>query len=736
MDKFTWVEIYKEIAAKLKGYSDRQPELIKILSDLQSRGLPTVSLMDKNANDEDIPLTAIDPFTFFANFNRGIKTENRIEILRTLKELWGLASDIPTDFVGTPVVHSQQSWFFAYQKSRGAEDIHLLWELFTQALGNDIKPRAFDAVLKQKNIKFNITMGLYWIDPNHYLNLDSVNRNYLEKNGIIIHDMPDFQTYADYMDKTIKVFQKPFFEISHDAWLESQKPPTPTKKYWLYAPGEGGEHWEEFHARGIMAIGWDYLGDLRKLTTKEDIASAMRSHDNAPESSKKNDALGCFSFCREIQIGDIVFAKVGRSKLLGKGIVKSGYFFDDARPFFKHIREIEWIAKGDWNVADDNLLALKTVTDITQSKNLVLNLEALIVTKEDQPVSIKSYVMGNDVLRNKNLILYGPPGTGKTFWARELVKDFLSGQLKEDRTVSDYSTFITFHQSYSYEEFVEGLRPKSDDNDKTKVFYEIEDGIFKDMCKRAQNDPNNNYVLIIDEINRGNISKIFGELITLLEPDKRFDPQVPNGPNNGLQVVLPYSKELFGVPSNLYVIGTLNTADRSIALIDIALRRRFVFNELMPDLEIIKEEIGDVNGIDIADILETINKRIEFLYDRDHTIGHSYFLNIRSIEDLRDVFLFKVIPLLQEYFYGDWEKLCLVLGCNNKADTDKKGKDALIILTETMNEEAVIGFNHDNYDDKLRYIINPAFIKASGGKLKPFFENILDNGRHQKNRIE
>ena len=269
-----------------------------------------------------------------------------------------------------------------------------------------------------------------------------------------------------------------------------------------------------------------------------------------------------------------------------------------------------------------------------------------------------------------NTILYGPPGTGKTYNSM-----FYSvGIVEKDKSIFDIKNndedilkkfkeykdkglikFITFHQSYGYEDFIEGIRPYLDNANKD-LKYILHSGIFKDICNKAKSDKENNYVLIIDEINRGNISKIFGELISLIETSKR------EGNKEELEVILPYSKESFTIPKNLYILGTMNTADRSIALLDIALRRRFNFIEMMPKYDIFKDI--KINNIDLALLLSTINERIEFLLDREHTIGHSYFLNISSFEDLVGVFKNSIIPLLIEYFYDDFEKIKLVLGDN------------------------------------------------------------------------
>lgn len=221
-------------------------------------------------------------------------------------------------------------------------------------------------------------------------------------------------------------------------------------------------------------------------------------------------------------------------------------------------------------------------------------------------------------------------------------------------TIKNYE-FITFHQSFSYEDFIEGIKPKMDDGD-TDIVYEIKDGVFKKLCLKAEADPTNPYALFIDEINRGNVSAIFGELITLIEDDKRL------GAENELRVKLPYSKKDFAVPSNLYIIGTMNTADRSVEALDTALRRRFCFEELLPNTSLLQDR--KFNDFNLQEVLKTINDRIEALLDRDHTIGHSYFLKVASNDTkaLQSVFENNIVPLLQEYFYHDYEKIALVLG--------------------------------------------------------------------------
>ena len=272
----------------------------------------------------------------------------------------------------------------------------------------------------------------------------------------------------------------------------------------------------------------------------------------------------------------------------------------------------------------------------------------------------------NSVKHPLNQILYGPPGTGKTYHTVARALAIIDGESVEEieRNIERFRelrdsrqiAMVTFHQNFAYEDFIEGIRPALGDGADGQIRYERCDGIFKQIAEAAKEEMDKPFVLIIDEINRGNIAKIFGDLITLIEDSRRL------GTDDETKVMLPYSKDSFGVPKNLYLIGTMNTADRSIQLLDTALRRRFDFIEMMPKPELISD---NVEGVNCKRMLEEMNKRITALLDREHQIGHTYLLDIDTMEKLSYAFQNKIFPLLQEYFFDDWAKIRAVLGGNS-----------------------------------------------------------------------
>jgi hypothetical protein len=603
-------------------------------------------------------------------------------------------------------------------------------------------------------------------------------------------------------------------KIEYDTFLKLAEKNLTNRKYWLYAPGENAEMWNEFYEQGIMSLGWNQLEDLNLYNSKEEITKRLQEFD-VTDSSKKNDAKANFDFLKVMNIGDIVFVKKGISKILGYGIVTSDYYFDKSKEEYQHLRNVDWKLKGEWDA--NHKLVPKTLTNITIFPTELSGYNFY----HERLFAIMNGLKINNVNTNHpiNQILYGPPGTGKTFklkdqyfpmyttketslsaeqhfknvvnecswwkiialallelnvptkvtdiksnrWVKrkselsdaksinpimwsslqshtiqtsetvgvkqrkapyifnkkneslwEILVDEVKEQIPElfdiidsvdnfrpssDKEIQRY-VFTTFHQSYSYEDFIEGIKPIMIDGEEDgNVGYRIEDGVFKQLCKKAEMDPENRYAIFIDEINRGNVSAIFGELITLIEQDKR------KGAANAMSALLPYSKKQFSVPQNVDIYGTMNTADRSVEALDTALRRRFSFEEMLSQPALLNDQgekgSGKVGAIDLEELLSTINERIEALVDRDHTIGHAFFMDVDSHDSLRNVFANKVIPLLQEYFYGDYAKMEMVIGPD--FFNSEKRKKKVIFAIENQDIEIPTG----NYE--LMNILDPTF---------------------------
>lgn len=431
--------------------------------------------------------------------------------------------------------------------------------------------------------------------------------------------------------------------------------------YWLYAPGEQAIFWDEYYQEGIMGLGWNKISDLKGYKKQDDLIAPLKLN-YGEDSSQVQNANMLYSFANEMKPGDIVFAKKGRSLIVGRGVVTSDYYYDSNREYHPHLRKVEWKDKGEWKT--DSLLAMKTLTNITRFPELVIYLNSMIdgdVDKHDKPLPPKKtykfytdkdflrevfvtqddYIsLRNLLLRKKNLILQGAPGVGKTFAARRLAYAIM-GEMNDDRVMQ-----VQFHQNYSYEDFVMGYKPNKDGG------FDLKPGKFYNFCKKAKEDRDNKYFFIIDEINRGNLSKIFGELLMLIESDYRDKA-----------IELSYCDEKFSVPSNVYMIGMMNTADRSLAMIDYALRRRFSFFEMKPgfETEAYNNHILGWSTPQLKNLIKAILELNKVIADDDSLgsgfcIGHSYLCNFENGYDLEGIVEYDIIPMLREYWFDNDER--------------------------------------------------------------------------------
>lgn len=694
--KFQWTNFYMELATALLEYKNNRSELIGKLKTIFSDAGMNFPFKEKGKETyEDIC-----PFTIFGSFNKGITNANRIALLEQFAKQFSIKSAVPTEFDGIPVVMNLSAWFFAYKGNRGEHDIDNLWDLLEKAIAYSDEASAenknafiaaYDTVTKQKMIKWNITMGLYWVRPYTFINLDSTNRAFITDVDNMPHyfttifsdinkGLPDGTSYLFMCEQAKNALNQKeyeyhsFPELSYCAWKSSQaekpeEPPTKTvdsnvkeTDYWIYSPSDNACMWDEFFKNGIMGIGWDEVTNLKDFASKEEIKEFMKKVYDASY-SYKNNAHCLWQFANEIKVGDVVFVKKGMHKIIGRGVVTSDYIYDSSRDTYKHIRKVDWQNNGEWE--HPGQAVMKTLTNISAYPDYVQKLLDLFAEDSPEEVSeqkeIKYPPYSKDDFLNEvymdedtyntltelleakyNVILQGAPGVGKTFAAKRLAYSIM-GQKDTSRVA-----MVQFHQSYSYEDFIQGYRP-------SKEGFELENGAFYKFCKEAEEDNERPYFFIIDEINRGNLSKILGELMMLIEKDKR-----------GEKIKLLYSNEWFTVPQNVRIIGMMNTADRSLALMDYALRRRFAFFDFAPAFssEGFKNYLAEKNSPKLESLItvvESLNNTIssdESLGD-GFRIGHSYFCTDDEITDewLKSVVEYEVIPLIKEYWFDEPTKV-------------------------------------------------------------------------------
>ncbi len=692
---FSWKPIHEETAVRILDFENRQLELIQLLEQMQEEGLNTIKTADVGGLEGK--LREMDPFTFLATFNRRITQRNRVMNWEFLKRAWNLQSDIPKDFHGIPVVNPQTPWFIWYANPRFEGDVRLVWQLARSAIEgkwDEFDTGIFEECLKITGVGLTyLTYGLFWIAPTKFLPISTKTKNYLNAKDISIpaENKINKTTYDLLLDEVREKLSSDFIQESYNAQLHKDNqdnngsaPQNKTRKrIWLIAPGRGAEMWDNFLKHEVIGIGWN-LGDLRNYNSPSEMEAALKSHYNW-DHNPSNISRACWEFTNVMNNGDVVIAKKGMSQVIGIGRIASDYKHDEKFDGFSNIRKVEWLKEGLWDLGFR--VAQKTLTDITTATDYgpkILDFmglpelareiygklppEDLVdAVKEDPPPVLASFdkaealstlFMSNEsfdqmlaqLKRKQNVILQGPPGVGKTFVAQTLAYA-LMGEKDQNRI-----GMVQFHQSYGYEEFIQGLRPTAGGS------YELRKGVFYEFCQEANEDPRP-HVFIIDEINRGNLSKILGELMMLIERDKREAKYA---------MPLAYSEpgdDSFFVPANVYIVGLMNTADRSLALVDYALRRRFAFVTLKPEFGSpkFKKFLAD-RGMEedlaakLVDCMTQLNREIaedKLDLGEGFCIGHSYFCSDDTgigYEWIKEVLEYEIQPLLQEYWMESSEK--------------------------------------------------------------------------------
>lgn len=429
------------------------------------------------------------------------------------------------------------------------------------------------------------------------------------------------------------------------------------------APGRTGEYWHECLTEGVIRVGWDKVGDLGGYATSEDLATALgEAYPEKSTQAHKATATRLIRYLRDLAAGSRVIANAGKSKILAVGTVTDeGYRYDESKPAYRHTLAVDW----DQDYAQELDEPVNSwVSTFAPVKSALWNtIQAKANKTVEVPEDVQRVIHGLN--RKKQVILFGPPGTGKTRLARLAAAAFGGHRV----------TSATFHPSYGYEDFVEGYRPTGSGNG---LQLKLNDGLFVKVCEEARKDPQHNHVLVIDEINRADLARVLGELITYLERDKR-----------DIEFVLPTSGRRFSVPQNVCLIGTMNTADRSVAHLDAAIRRRFEFQEMRTDHDVVAGEVGP---LDLRTLLETLNSRIRTHLGPDFEVGHSYFLlddkPLDNEQHVHAAFFHEIVPLLEDYTINDQRLLKEILGETLHSKPDTSPEDLLTVLSQEFSAEA------------------------------------------------
>ncbi len=629
---YDWVPWFKELAEKIaEGGEQYLIERVKTV--------PWGS-----GDREPALLRNIDPLSFFYTLaSRSSSPASRRRIYPSIASTFAMGRELDPD--------SDNAFIFPTPPARTAlfrGEPSLLWRLFRDAVSGFglVNPRDFESALRIDNVATaKLTQVLFLINPEVFFPIDD------HTNSLGFFDsVPNKISWEHYRQLIDRVKTGlpgcHLYEANLFAYLQSS--------------GELVVHADTCFqvSTNVYNDGDDYWADF---------TSNNHVYTGGPGEEKKYPL-------DQPKIGDVILVRTGQWKGRGIGIIYENDYqgeFDE-----EHRLHVLWLNKTKATLSASaprigfSRAHKPTIDLFRQTYASTFELLDRLENRgkiEEEPSPENGSVETKHPL---NQILYGPPGTGKTWNTVYRALAIIEGKNLEEIEREDRKkvkgrfdelkeqgqiAMVTFHQNFAYEDFIEGIRPVL--GGENNLAYEVHEGIFKRIVEAAKDRRDEGFVLIIDEINRGNIAKIFGELITLVEDSRRI------GKKDETRVTLPYSQDEFGVPDNLYIIGTMNTADRSIQLLDTALRRRFAFIEMMPDPEH-KGICRDIDGIDCAAMLETMNERIAVLLDREHQIGHTYLLEVDEIGGLSKAFQNQIFPLLQEYFFDDWTKIKAILGHN------------------------------------------------------------------------